>query len=105
VGTTVSVPVDVVAAAGREVSPLMFFSITGAAWEYAIGGGFFTVTFDAELTAGQVEAVRNRLLTKDETQAAARLSLLGHLAALRDEGSDPDLYVVLADVLAYLLGE
>jgi hypothetical protein len=100
--TVVSVPV---ADMERSVSPTLFADLTDAAPEFGGDRVHYTVTFDAELTAGQVEAVRNRLLTKDEAQETERLALLGHLAALRTEGTDPDLYVVLADTLAYLLGE
>jgi hypothetical protein len=89
----------------RPVSPDMFADITPAAPTFGGGPGEFTVTFDAELDQDQAEAVRNRLLTKDEPQAAARQVLLDHLAALCDDGVDPDLRVVLADTLAYLLGE
>ncbi len=96
--TTISVPVDAVAAAGREVSPLMFMGVTAAAWEYTIEGGYFTVTFDADLDAVTVTAVRDLLVTSDATREQQRAEMRELLAT---GGHCP-----LCEVLArYVLGD
>lgn len=88
--------------AADSFADLTCVPVVAVRWESA---GCLAVTFDGVLDGATVSAVRNRMLTADQTQESARSTLAAHLADLRDEGTDPDLYVALADVLAYLLGE
>lgn len=99
--TTVSVPA---ADLRRSVSPDMFADITDTAPVFGGEGGEFTVSFGTVFDDATVARIRDRLITSGDDQETARQVLAGHLAALRDPGADPDLYSVLADTLAYLLG-
>lgn len=57
------------------MSPDLFDGITTAAWTYDVAGGVFTATFDADLDASTVTAIRDRLLTVDGDQEAERAAI------------------------------
>lgn len=82
--TTVSIPQ---ADLRRSLSPDMFDDILAAASvplevpEFSGSGMLFSVTFDADLSAATVTAIRDRLLSVDAAQESARAAVRALVAA------------------------
>lgn len=81
----------------RSVSPAMFTDLCDSEAVFTIAGDTLVVTLPCDLDAGQVDAVRDRLVTSSAEREAQRAEIRALLAA----GDTP-----LAEALTtYLLGD
>jgi len=80
----------------RSLTPDMFDDITATApMTWARNGALTILTFDAELTAEQITAVRDRMTSRDDDDQAAR-------AILRDADTATNRWKLLR---SYVLGD
>jgi hypothetical protein len=97
----------VTASAMRPISSDMFLDITGpdcAVTSIRADGSDLTVTFDGDLTDAQVQAIRDRMTSRDDTDQAARANLATLGAAVKAGATLENVAALLLAQNDYLLG-